>query len=128
MEGQVHRGEKVMVEVPEGCMIVFANDTYIASVKLYTKYGGNHLSHLRLFAYIVEDKYSFIVDSIEINSKIIECDKKCTICESLRNDNIHYEDHIIRYLKTQRDIDNLNMGSVLLRDLEKVCWVVLKCA
>ena len=62
------------------------------------------------------------------NSKSIECEKNCTICESLRNDNIHDEGHIIRYLKTQCDIDNLNMGSILLGDLEKVGWVVLKCA
>ena len=72
MEGQIHRGERVIVEVPEGCMIVFANDTFYAVVKLYKKYGGNHLSHLRLFAYIVEYKYTSIVRSIEENSKSIE--------------------------------------------------------
>ena len=43
------------------------------------------------------------------------------------NDNIHYEDRVIRYLKSQCDIDDLNMGSALLGDLEKVGWVVLKC-
>ena len=32
-----------------------------------------------------------------------------------------------RYLKSQCDIDNLNIGSVLLGDLEKVGWVGLKC-
>ena len=46
----------------------------------------------------------------------------------MKNDNLHYEGHIIRYLKHQYDIDNLEMGSVLLGDLEKVGWVVLKCA
>ena len=45
----------------------------------------------------------------------------------MRNDNIHYESHVIRYVKSQYDIVNLNMGSVLLGDLEKVGWVVLKC-
>ena len=44
------------------------------------------------------------------------------------NDNIHYEGHVIRYLKSQCDIDNLNMGSVLLGDSEKVGWVGLKRA
>ena len=71
-----------------------------------------------MFAYIVDDKYT------SIDSRSIECEKKCTIYDSLRNDNIHYEGHAI----TQFDIDNLNMGSVLLGDLEKVDWVVLKCA
>ena len=52
--------------------------------------------------------------------------KNCTICDSLRNNNINYEGHVISYLKSQCDIDNLDMGSVLLGDLEKVGWVVLK--
>ena len=67
MEYQVHRGKKLNVEVPEGCIIVFTNDTFHAGVKRYAKYGGNHLSHLRLFAYIVEYKYTSIVRSIEEN-------------------------------------------------------------
>ena len=33
MEGQVHCGAKVIVEVPEGCMIIFTSDTFHASVK-----------------------------------------------------------------------------------------------
>ena len=78
--------------------------------------------------HIVEDKYTSIVDSIEEKSKSIECEKNCIICESLRNDNIHYKGCIIRYFKTQCDTDNLNMGSVLLGDLEKVGWVVLEWA
>ena len=128
MECQVHRGVKVNVEVPEWCMVVFTNDKFHVVVNCYAKYWGNRLSHLRLFAYIVEDKYTSIVNSIETISRSIECEKNCEICESLKNDNIHYEGHIIRCLKTQYDIDNLNMGSVLLEDLEKVGWVVLKCA
>ena len=36
------------------------------------------------------------------------------------NDNLHYEGHVIRYLKDQCVIDNLAMGSVLLGDLEKL--------
>ena len=122
----MHRGAKVIVEVPEECMIVFTNDTFHVDVKVYAKYGSNYLSHLRLFVYIVENTYTSIDESIESISRAIECEKNCTICESLRNDNIHYEGHVIRYLKFQCDIDNLNMGSVLLDDLEKVGWVVLK--
>jgi len=56
MKGQVHRGAKVIVEVSEGCMIVFTNDTFHAGVKSYAKYGGNNLSHLRLFSYIADNK------------------------------------------------------------------------
>ena len=74
MEGQVHRGEKVIVEVPEGCMIVFTSDTFHTDVKIYAKYGGNYLSHLRLFVYIVEDTYTSIDESIENISRAIECE------------------------------------------------------
>ena len=56
MKGQVHRGAKVIVEVSEGCMIVLTNDTFHAGVKSYAKYGGNNLSHLRLFSYIADNK------------------------------------------------------------------------
>ena len=55
MEGMVHRGAKVIVEVPEGYIIVFTCDTFHAGVKIYAKHGGNYLSHLRLFAYTVEE-------------------------------------------------------------------------
>ena len=67
MEDQVHRGAKVIVEVPEGCMIVFTNGIFHAGVKSYAKYGGNYLSHLRFFAYTVEDNYISIEDSIGKN-------------------------------------------------------------
>ena len=46
--------------------------------------------------------------------------QNCPICESLINDNIHYKGHVVRYLKSEFDIDNLSMGSVLLGDLEEV--------
>ena len=56
-----------------------------------------------------------------------ECIQSCATCESLINENIHYEGHVIRYLKEQCEIDNLSMSTVLLGDLERVDWVVLKC-
>ena len=46
-------------------MIVFTNDTFHAGVKNYAKYEGNYLSHLRLFAYIVEDTHTSIDETIE---------------------------------------------------------------
>ena len=69
MEGMVHVGNKVTVEVPEGCMIVFTNDTFHAGVKSYTIYGGNYLSHLRLFSYIVVNSCTSMIDSIDKISK-----------------------------------------------------------
>ena len=55
-----------------------------------------------------------------------KCISSCATFESLINEYIHYEGHVIRYLKSQCDIDNLSMGSVLLGNLDKVAWVVLK--
>ena len=56
-----------------------------------------------------------------------ECLPSCQTCESLMNEYIYYEGHIIRYLKSQCEIDNLSMGTVLMDDLEKVGCVMLKC-
>ena len=51
----------------------------------------------------------------------------CAIWEAIPSENIHYEGYITKYLDTHRNIDNLPMGKVLLGDLRKVGWVVLKC-
>ena len=69
MKGMIHVGGKFTVEVPEGCMFVFTNDTFHAGVKSYATYGGNYLSDLRLFSYIVENSYTSIIDSIDKISK-----------------------------------------------------------
>ena len=90
------------------------------------KHGGTYSSHLRIFAYIVEEDHFQTEDTI---TKLLADDKyllPCETCESLVNKNIHYEGYVIRYLKSQCDIDNLPMGTVLLGNLEKVGWVILK--
>ena len=79
----------------------FTNNTFYAGVKSYVKYGGNQLSRLRLFAYIIKNKYTFIVDSIDKITKAIECDNNCSTSESMVNNNFHYEDHIISHVKLQ---------------------------
>ena len=56
-----------------------------------------------------------------------KCILSCATRESLNNKIIYYEGHVIRYLKSQCDIDNLPMGLVFLRNFEKVSWVLLKC-
>ena len=75
MEDKVYRDAKVIVEVPVGCMIVFTNDTFHVGVKSYAKYGGNYLSHLRSFAYIVEETFVSFDEYIAKKSKAIECGK-----------------------------------------------------
>ena len=65
MEDKVHRGAKVIIEVPQGCMIVFTSDTFHAGVKSYAKYGGNYLSYLRLFAYIDEESFFLLMSLLK---------------------------------------------------------------
>ena len=54
LEQIVHRCSKVVVEVPDGCMIVFTNHTIHTGVKSYEKQGGIYSLHLRMFIYIAE--------------------------------------------------------------------------
>ena len=127
LENIVHRGSKVVVEIPDGCMILFTNHTVHAGVKSYEKHGGQYSSHLRMFAYIVEQGHLQNEDTITRVLNDMECKSSCETCEYLVNENIHYEGHVIRYLKSKCEIDNLPKGKVLYGNLEKVGWVVLKC-
>ena len=80
-----------------------------------------------MFTYIVKEDRFQTEDTITKVLNDGKCDLPCETCESLVNEIIHYEGHVIRYLKSKCDIDNLPMGKVLLGNLEKVGWVVLKC-
>ena len=40
--------------------------------------------------------------------------------------NIHYPGHLIQYSMINSEIESLNAGTVMLGDLEKVGWIVLK--
>ena len=94
LEQIVHRGSKVVVKVPDRCMILFTNHinhTNHTGVKSYEKQGGMYSLHIRMFAYIVEHDYVQITDDISKLSKNDECILSCATCESLINENIHYE-------------------------------------
>ena len=99
MEQVVHRGSKVVVEVPNWCMIVFTNHTIYAGVKTYEKHSGTYSSHLRMFAYIVEEDHFQTEDIIIKLLADDKCSLPCETCKSLVNEHIHYEGYIIRYLK-----------------------------
>ena len=80
-----------------------------------------------MFAYIIEEGHFQTEDSI---TKVLNEDKfglPCETCEYLVNENIHYEGHVIRYLKSKCEIDNLPMSNVSFGNLETVVRVVLKC-
>ena len=54
LEQVVHRGSKVVVEVPDGCMIVFYKSYNTCWCKILRKHYRSYSFHLRMFAYIVE--------------------------------------------------------------------------
>ena len=96
MEQLVQRGSKVVDEASDGCMILFKNHAIHTSVKTYEKQGGIYSSHLRMFAYIIEENYVPTEDSITKMLVGDKCHSSCATCESLDNENIHYEEHVIR--------------------------------
>ena len=100
LEQIVHRGSKVVVEVPDGCMIVFTNHTIHAGVNNYEKHGGSYSSHLRMFTYIVEEDHFQTEDIIAKLLADDKCSLPCETCKSLVHEHIHYEGYIIRYLKS----------------------------
>ena len=60
----VHRACKIVVEVPDGCMIVFTSDTFNIGLKSYERQSGVSSTYLRLFAYIVQNNYVSIKNEV----------------------------------------------------------------
>ena len=69
IEDIVHYGSKVIIEVSDGCMIVFMSDTFHARLTSYDKISKCYLPYLRFFVYIFEKEYVSIRNYI---SKILE--------------------------------------------------------
>ena len=90
-------------------MIVFISDTFHTRVKTYEHQSGIYSPHLRLIAYIIENNYVSIEDDISKMLNDNKCIGTCATCEIISNENIYYEDHIIRYLDTRCNIESLSM-------------------
>ena len=71
MEQLVHRGKNV-VEFPDGCMILFTNHKIHVGHKIHEKQSDIYSSHLRMFAYIVEQDY---VQTIDCITKLLNDDR-----------------------------------------------------
>ena len=57
LEGVIHKLRQVIVEILNGCMIVFTGDTYNSGVSTFERRNGSYPSNLRIFSYIVEDNF-----------------------------------------------------------------------
>ena len=83
VEGIIHRGSKAIVEVHDGCIIVFTSDTVHVGAKSYDRTSGTYLPLLRVSTYIVEHNYVSITNDV---SKMLEknkCKVNCATCEEI---------------------------------------------
>ena len=126
VEGIIYR-RKVIIKVPDSCMIVFTSDIFHAGFLSYDRKSGTYLPHLRMFAYTVGNNYVSRRDYISKISEKMRYEVNCATYREIPNENINYERYIIKYLNSKYNIDKLPMGKVLLGDFKKVGLVVLKC-
>lgn len=77
VEGIIHCGSKVIVEVLDECIIIFKSDTFHVGVKFYFRTSGTYLPRLRLFTYTVDQSCVSIKDV----SKMLE-KNKCKVIKS----------------------------------------------
>ena len=115
------------MEVFNGCMVLFTSDTFYAGVIPWDRKSGTYLSYLRILTYIVGQNYLSNKKYISSINKKTKCKSSCNICKDIPTENIHHKGRIVKYLDNDYNIDKLQMTTVLLGDLEKVGWVVLKC-
>ena len=54
----IHQKSKVIVDIPEGCQIIFNCGLYHHGVKSWLHSNGQYLNNIRLFFMIVENGYS----------------------------------------------------------------------
>ena len=125
LENVIHKSSQVVVEIPSGCMIVFTGDTYHAGVSTFERRDGSYPSNLRIFSYIVEDNFLSDNENIQSvqNNMLCSC---CQTCLNMPKENMFYSGHVIKYGMSKYGIENSEEGSILMGNLEKVGWVVLK--
>ena len=121
-----NRKSQVIVEIPNGCMIVFTGDTYHAGVSSIERSNGRYPSFLRFFSYIIEDDYITDNENISRISQSQLCKPNCTICMNMNMEDIHYTNQVVKYNMSKFEIESLKEGTIMMGDLQKVGWVVLK--
>jgi len=127
LENVIHKSSQVIVEIPNGCMIVFTGDTYHSGVSTFERRNGSYPSNLRIFSYIVEDNFLSVEEDIKsIKGNMLCTPTSCQTCINMPKEDMFYTGHVIKYGMSKYGIENLEKGSILMGNLEKVGWVVLK--
>ena len=61
LENEIYKSSQVVVEIPNGCMILFTGDTFHAGVSTFERRNGSYPSNLRIFSYIVEADFGLLM-------------------------------------------------------------------
>ena len=126
LENVVDKGGQVVIEIPNGCLILFTGDNFHGGVSTFHKAERSNPSDLRLFSYIVEKEYLTGNEDITSIQQNTICQYHCNICKNMQQQNIHYPGHLVQYSLNKSGIENLIAGTVMLGGLEEVGRVVLK--
>ena len=125
LEKVIHRSSQVVVEIPSGCMILFTGDTFHVGVNTFERRNGRYPSNLRIFSYIVEDDFLSINENITSIKGNMLC-TNCQTCLNMPKENVYYPSHLINFGMSLSGMETLGEGTILMGNLEKVRWVVLK--
>ena len=110
-------------------MIVFTGDTYHTGVSSIERNNSSYPLFLRIFIYIVEDDYVTDDENISVLKQSQLCKQNCQncqICTNMNMEELHYTNQVIKYDMSKHEIESLKEGTILMGDLQKVGWIVLK--
>ena len=64
LENVIHKSSQVIVEIPNGCIIVFTGDTYHAGVSTFERRNGSYSSNFVLFSVILLEIMFWVITKI----------------------------------------------------------------
>ena len=126
LENGVHKGGQIVVEIPNGCLILFTGDTFHAGVSTFHRVDGRCPSNLRFFSYIVEKECLSGNEDITSIHPHLFCQYHCNISKSMQQQNIHHPGHLVQSSLNKSRIESLIACTVIMGDSKKVGWIVLK--
>ena len=122
----IHRKSKIIVEIPEGCQIIFNCGLYHHGVKSWLFAYGQWLNNIRSFFMIVENGYSTNeIDYLSITTPGIFCEEDCSICKKLQSMKLCFDDLLKSNIGPKR-LKNLPAGVLIMGNLDLVGWAVIK--
>ena len=116
----IHQKPKVIVDILEGCQIIFNCGLYHHGVKSWLHYQGQYLNNIRSFFMIVENGYSTNeIDYLSTATSDIFCKEDCSICKKLQSMNLCFDDLLKSSIRPEK-IKNLPAGALIMGNLDLV--------